>query len=140
MQQIWCCLFWEGLSLQRDQISRAYWQIASDDCICQWTMCLSANNLLFPLVREIKNYIHKSSRESQPETKMPGYNLLFIWLIREHNTLQSDNTCFATFVLPVSPVLLVLLFGDNKCFNVKMLKQPYKMQKRHCFLYIFLSA
>jgi hypothetical protein len=29
-----------------------------------------------------------------------AYNLLFIWLIKEHNKLQSDNTCFAMFVLP----------------------------------------
>ena len=29
-----------------------------------------------------------------------AYNLLFIWLIKECNKLQSDNICFAMLVLP----------------------------------------
>lgn len=37
-------------------VSKAFWQTASDNYICQWTTWVSENDLLFSLVREIKRY------------------------------------------------------------------------------------
>lgn len=92
-------LGWESL-LREARFSRAQWQIASDDCTSQWTMCLSENNFLFPLVREIKITFISLAERAISKLRFSGYNLLFIWLLREHNKLQSENTCLATFGLP----------------------------------------
>lgn len=117
-------------SLREARFSRAPWQIASDACTSQWTMCPSENNFLFPLVREIKIIFKNPAERASLTLRFSGYNLLFIWLLREHNKLQSDNTCFVIFGLPNNflSFLLVLLRGDEKCFNGKMVKQPLKRQ------------